>query len=204
MGACSIENVVNCPKEFLNSKTIHSWSERTDSYSGDWNTCSNLKRVVKVFDKCTETNLKKWNTEKKYLKMYEDALDNTPKWSCMAFDLGVVSYEVWTAKKTKSPSKSKPTYKVMFNVYGYDKDDHKVKLASKETQTEADKYASRYTVENGTMAFWVKERVLVSGKEETASFDVVKKSYKSKPKTVKSGSVLREIHKYRVIGIAAM
>lgn len=203
MGACSIERTVTCPKDFFNSSLIASWSNSDDCYSGDWNTCSSLRKVVKVFDKCTETNLKKWQTQSQYQKMYNDALDELPKRYCMAFDLGVVGYEVWSTKKTKLSSAKKPIYKTKFAIYKYDNNGSAKEIATKETQAEADKYVSKYILEKDTGAFWVKEKVLVSGKEESARFSVVKKTYKTKPKTLKVGTVLHEIHKYHVIGIAA-
>lgn len=202
MGACSIENTVVCSRDFLTDSRINSWSHSDDSYSGDWNTCCNLRKVVKVFDKCTDANLKKWNTQKKYIKMYEDALDDLPKRECMAFDLGVVRYEVWSVKKQKNTAK-KPTYKTLYAIYKYDRSGREIEMTSKETQSEADKYVSKFVLENDTSAFWRKTKVLVSGKEENADFFTVKKVYKSKPKTVKSGTILREIHKYHVIGMAA-
>ena len=102
MGACGISKCVDLAKEFMTSSEIRSWSHSDDSYSGDWNTCASIRKVHKVFDKCTESNYKKFNTQKKYQKMVEDRFDAMSKWSSEVFDLGVVGYEIWSVKKEKA------------------------------------------------------------------------------------------------------
>ena len=203
MGARIITKMVKLPKGFLNSNEIDSWSDSNDSYSGDWNTCSNLRKIHKVFDKCTETNLKNFMRQKKYAEMIDNVCDNVAKWSCEAMDLGIVGYEVWSVKKTKRSSNNKPVYQTMFSVYTEDNNGHTKTLSTEKTQELADKKAKNYVLENKGFAWWEKSKVLVSGSEEKAEFSIVSKNVKSMPKSVKNGTVVREIHKYYVIGVAA-
>lgn len=203
MGACGISRTVNLPREFLTSSEIRSWSHSDDSYSGDWNTCSSLYKVHKVFDKCTDSNLKKFNSMKKYQKMVEDTFDRVGKRSCEALDLGVLHYEVWSVKKTKATNVKKPIYKTQFVVCAYDGDMRKKEIGVETTQALADKKAQKYTLERGYDAWWERTKVLVSGSEDKAKFSLVVKKSKSKPKTVKNGAIVREVHKYLVIGCAA-
>ena len=139
MGACGISKCVNLPREFLTSSEIRSWSHSDDSYSGDWNTCASLYKIHKVFEKCTESNLKKFKTMKKYQKMVEDTFDKVDKRSCEALDLGVVYYETWTVKKSKATNAKKPIYKTQFVVYGYDGNMNKREIGVETTQALADK-----------------------------------------------------------------
>lgn len=203
MGACGISKCVNLPREFLTSSEIRSWSHSDDSYSGDWNTCASLYKIHKVFEKCTESNLKKFKTMKKYQKMVEDTFDKVGKRSCEALDLGVVYYETWTVKKSKATNAKKPIYKTQFVVYGYDGNMNKREISVETTQTLADKKAQKYTLERGYDAWWEKTKVLVSGSEDRARFSLSVKKTKSKPKTVRNGAIVREVHKYYVLGMAA-
>lgn len=203
MGACGISKCVSLAKEFMTSSEIRSWSHSDDSYSGDWNTCASIRKVHKVFDKFTESNLKKFKTMKKYQKMVDDRFDAMSKWSSEVFDLGVVGYETWSVKKAKATNVKKPIYQTRFVIYGYDNDMRKKELGVENTQTLADKKAKKYTIDSGNDAWWEKTKVLVSGSEDKAKFSLVIKKSKSKPKTVKSDTVVREIHKYYVIGMAA-
>lgn len=203
MGACSISRCVELAKEFMTSSEINSWSRSDDSYSGDWNTCASIRKTHKVFDKCTDTNLKKFKTMKKYQKMVDDRLGSMSKWSSEVFDLGVVGYETWSVKKVKATNVKKPVYQTRFVIYGYDGNMRKKELGVENTQALADKKAQKYTIDSGNDAWWEKTKVLVSGSEDKAKFSLVIKKSKTKPKTVKSGSVVREIHKYYVIGMAA-
>lgn len=203
MGACGISRCVSLAKEFMTSSEIRSWSHSDDSYSGDWNTCASIYKTHKVFDKCTESNYKKFQTMKKYQKMVDDRFDAMSKRSSEVFDLGVVGYETWSVKKAKATNVKKPIYQTRFVIYGYDNDMRKKEIGVESTQTLADNKAKKYTIESGNDAWWEKTKVLVSGSEDRAKFTLVIKKSKSKPKTVKSGSVVREIHKYYVIGMAA-
>lgn len=203
MGACGISKCVDLAKEFMTSSEIRSWSHSDDSYSGDWNTCASIRKVHKVFDKCTETNYKKFNTQKKYQKMVDDRFDAMSKWSSEVFDLGVVGYEIWSVKKEKAANVKKPIYQTRFVICGYDNNMREKKLGVESTQALADKKAQKYTIESGNIAWWEKTKVLVSGSEDRARFSLVVKKSKSKPKNVKNVSVVREIHKYFVIGMAA-
>lgn len=203
MGACGISRCVSLAKEFMTSSEINSWSRSDDSYSGDWNTCASIRKTHKVFDKCTDTNLKKFKTMKKYQKMVEDRFGSMSKWSSEVFDLGVVGYETWSVKKVKATNVKKPVYQTRFVIYGYDGNMCKKELGVENTQALADKKAQKYTINSGNDAWWEKTKVLVSGSEDKAKFSLVIKKSKTKPKTVKSGSVVREIHKYYVIGMAA-
>ena len=203
MGACGITRCVKLAKEFMTSSEIRSWSHSDDSYSGDWNTCASIHKTHKVFDKCTESNYKKFFSMKKYQKMVDDRFDAIGKWTSEVFDLGVSGYETWSVKKAKATNVKKPIYQTRFVIYGYDDDMRKKELGTETTQALADKKAKKYTIESGNTAWWEKTKVLVSGSEDTAKFTLVVKKSKSKPKTVKSGSVVREIHTYFVIGMAA-
>ena len=169
------------------------------AYSGDWNTVS-FGKVKKVLDKYSETKAKAW------LKKNGDTLwDSIAKRDSITFDFGVVNYEVWTVKKSCPKNKKTPKYETKFVVYhkGGNYGETEVVDATTKTATEANTKASSLALKSDTVYHVKKTRVLISGTEETATFEIVKKIYKSKPKSVKKGSVLKEVHLYKILGIAA-
>ena len=191
MGGTTICASVKTFKERMTSSLIASWSHSDASYSGDWNTCSSIGRVVKVADKYGKA------AEAAFAKRYDD--DPISKFSSWVYDLGVTGYEVWTAKPEKV-NKSAPKYKTAFNIYG----EMGQYLGDAPTLPEAKKKAAELTLKTGNSYISIKkEKKITSGTETVSAFKLVKKEYKSKPKSVKAGSVLREIHYYRVVGFAS-
>lgn len=191
MGNISIGTSVSTWPENMTSSLIHSWASRQDSYSGDWNTCSSINRRIKVADKYTES------AKKKAYKLIEE--EDLPNRSCNVYDLGVDHYEVWSVVSEKV-TKVKPSYKEMFVLYGHDGE-----FATAETLTEAKTKATKAILTGKETYYQIsikKKKVLVGGTESVALLKPMVKTYKSKPKSVKAGAVLREIHRYYVSGMA--
>lgn len=82
MGGVGISNVCTMYPEGMTSSLIYSWSESEASYSGDWNTCSSIRKRIKVFDKYSEANKKKFWTMSKYEKLRDQ---NVEKWGVYCF-----------------------------------------------------------------------------------------------------------------------
>lgn len=168
-------------------------------YSGDWNTIS-FGKIKKVLDKYSESKVKSYfNGDGK--KLWNDI----HKYDSITLDLGVTGYEVWSIKKLLPNDKKPPKYEQKFVVYhmGGEWGREEVMDATYKSATEANTKAMELTMEKDRPHHVKKARILVGGTEETASFTLDKKVYKSKPKSVKKGSVLKEIHKYHIMGMAA-
>lgn len=196
MGAEFISTSVKTYRENMTSSLINSWSSRHDSYSGDWNTCSDIGKTIKYADKFSESVKKRFFSD----KHWKEIEDKTNKWESTVWDLGVVGYEVWSVKKVTPKNKVSPQYKTMFVVtddYGRSTIKHFDKV------TDANIFAKRYTLEKGKVCSVLKTHVLVKGNEKTADFELVKKTYKSKPKNIKADCKLREIHYYYVSAFAS-
>ena len=208
MGACGISKTV----ETTDIKKV--WSELHErasdrfigedycddaAYSGDWNTVS-LGKIKKILDKYSESKAKA------YLKKNGDKIwDSLYKRDSITLDLGVTGYEVWSVKKFFQRTKKTPKYEQKFVVYhlGGNWGREEIVDATCKTATEANTKAMKLTMDNDKYYHVKKARVLVSGTEETATFKLEKKTYKSKPKNVKKGSVLKEVHKYHIMGMAS-
>lgn len=108
------------------------------------------------------------------------------------FDLGVEYYEVWSFKK-EPVKKEKPVYEWKYTVNDRAFND----------KASAEKHAQQMVLKGQGIASVKKERIKVKGTEIESAFRLVKKTYKSKPKSVKAGSVLREFHRYYVEAIAS-
>lgn len=191
MGACFISHSTITFKENMTGRLIQSWSQRSDMYSGDWNTIHGISERIKIFDKFTETNLKKFQTQRKYEKLIDD---KTEKWSATIFDLGVHHYEVWTPKKVAIPSKEKPVYTTKYVCADGFSDKNK---------TVAENHAKELILQGYTSSSVKKQQVLVKGSETTTKFELRKRESKSVPKNVKPGSIIREYHYYVVTAFAA-
>lgn len=192
MGACFKSGSILAVKDSLNGREINSWSNRTDSYSGDWNTCSTVRERIKVFDKFTETNKKKFFSQKKYEKMIKD---HTGKWESTVWDLGIHHYEVWSYKRVPITSKEKPVYKTRY-----------VTVDGEEftTQNAADEHARKLILTGNYRTSSVRKTTsLVKGNEVKVKYELVSRTYKSKPKSVKANAVCKEIHYYYVTAYAA-
>lgn len=197
MGGCSISQSVVTYRENMTSGLIGSWSERQDSYSGDWNTCNRIGKRIKVADKYTE------KVRAKFLKDQDRIESNTNKWESTVWDLGVVGYEVWTAKKVAPKVRATPVYETKYAVIMFDYVNSAERvLYSSKTLKEAHEKAVKYTLEGNDVRV-CKMKILVKGNELVNEYRLERKSYKSKPKSVKPGSVLREMHKYYVTAIAS-
>lgn len=208
MGACGISISFTASDWKKTFNEIHKEAEERytgrycedAAYSGDWNTVSISGSVIKVSDKYSESKTKSWLN-----KNMDKLWDSIPKRSGRVIDCGITGYEVWSVKKVTPKDKKTPKYETKFVVfhmggtYGHEE----IVDATCKTATEANTKAMKLTMENDRYYHVKKTRVLISGNEETATFQLVKKSYKSKPKSVKAGSTLKELHKYYVVGIAA-
>ena len=167
------------------------------AYSGDWNTVS-LGKIKKVLDKYSPTKAKAWCK-----KNLDKTWDDIYKRDSITLDFGVVGYEVWTVKKSCPKDKKAPKYETKFVIYHRNDMGRIVEDGSEKTATLANSKAMKLTMDTGGYYYVKKTRVLVSGNEDTATFSIVKKSYKSKPKSVKKGGVLKEVHHYEILGVAA-
>lgn len=207
MGACGISKTVETTDikkvwEELHNNASSRWTgDYCDdaAYSGDWNTVS-LGKIKKVLDKYSESKAKS------YLKKNGEKLwDDLYKRDSITLDLGVTGYEVWSVKKVLPKDKKTPKYEQKFVVYhlGGNWGNEEIVDATCKTATEANDKAMKLTMENDKYYHVKKARILISGTEETAAFKIEKKVYKSKPKNVKKGSVLKEVHKYHIMGMAS-
>ena len=192
MGACFISRSVLAVKDSINGREINSWSHSTDSYSGDWNTCDLVRERIKIFDKFTETNKKKFFSQKKYEKMIDA---HTGKRESTVWDLGIHHYEVWSYKKVPITSKEKPVYKTCYVTSDYEEFP---------TQKAADEHARELILSGKYRTASVRKTTsLVKGNEIQAKYELVSRTYKSKPKSVKANAVCKEIHYYYVSAFAA-
>ena len=185
MGACGICKSVITTRSNMTSSLINSWSYSTSSYSGVWNTCYHISRFVKVADKYTDAK------KKSFLKK-DCSYDNVEKGRSVVYDLGAHHYELWTTKKVVKKSKVAPKYEYRYIV----------RDKAYTTLTEANKNASLIALTNGESVSVKKQKVLVKGSEDYTNFEIVKKEYKTKPKHIKAGGVLKEGHYYIVVGMA--
>lgn len=192
MGACFKLGSILAVKDSIDGNRIRSWSDSTDSYSGDWNTCDCVRERIKVFDKFTETNKKKFLSQKKYKNMIDA---HTGKRQSTVWDLGVHHYEVWSYKRVPITSKEKPVYKTRFVTA----DDQEFP-----TQKAADEHARKLILTGEYHTSSVRKTTsLVKGNEVKVKYEFVSKTYKSKPKSIKANAVCKEIHYYCVTAFAA-
>lgn len=191
MGAISISRTVEAVKDSITSGVIHGWSERSDCYSGDWNTCSRVAKRITLAEKAG-----KWTMalEKKVNKIVEE----TRKGDSVVIDLGIVGYDVVTMKKfvKKATAKFEKRYVVY---YSGDVDEKAIK--SFKTQKEAFDFTEKYSLEKA-LSYSVKvDMVKVSGTSDVKKFEVTRTRKTRKP----TGKTVRflEVHKYLVVGWAS-
>ena len=203
MGAISFVEAINASsaREGFNKLVKEAiYSHGNDSYNGSISTCS-LGRITKLADKYTKS------VEKKAWKKIE-AEDNGVKWEARCLDLGIVGYEIISAKKiapkTQEKAKFVTKFVVCHNAYPGVSD---VKYFN--TKTEADNYAMEMSLKGSGESgeyFVVKKPVNIekSGSEVVSEFEVTKVRKTSKPKTTsKANQKVVEIHKYIYYGWAA-
>lgn len=195
MGNPNIFTTVSTWPSNMTSSLIHSWARSDDSYSGDWNTCSTISRKIKVADRYTES------AKKKAYKMMENEV--LPMRSCNVYDMGIDHYEVWSVVPEKV-QKVKPKYKEMYVLCTGNTD-----IETADTLPEAKEKAAKiilerrnYHIGDYSSIFIKKKKVLIGGTESVAACKLNIKTYKSKPKSIKAGSILREIHQYAISGMA--
>lgn len=169
-----------------------------DSYNGTISTCS-MGHVTRFSDVCTPA------VEKKAYKYIKDH-DNGSKWVASVLDLGVVGYEQILVKKATPTHKTPARYQQRFVVYQlgdeYNKEKYVKDFGSK---TDADTFAMKKAMENQDNEYVVRKRpIIVNGGSDTVTiFNIEKKMLKTRPKSVKAGTVIKEKHKYVFYGWAS-
>ena len=168
-----------------------------DSYNGTISTCS-LGRVTKYSDVCTPA------VEKKAYK-YIQGLDYGSKWVASVLDLGVVGYDLLAVKKESPKNGSPARYQQKYVVYKRSGFDDEKYAEAFDKKPDADTYATKKTLENPDVRYCVKKQPVIvnKGTDLVSDFRLEKKRLKSRPKSVKKGAVLKEVHKYVFYGWAA-
>lgn len=168
-----------------------------DSYNGTISTCS-LGRMKKVADKYTKS------VDDKAHKIIEDE-DYGEKWEARVLDLGVVRYELYSAKKVTHKAKRVAEYRQRFVVLNIDPFGKDKVVSHFATKKEADDEALRLIAKYPKNDYAVAKRSINinNGDDIVTDFKTEKKIRASKPKSVPKGSILREVHKYVFYGWAA-
>jgi hypothetical protein len=169
-----------------------------DSYNGTISTCG-MGRVTKFSDVCTPA------VEKKAYKYIKDH-DNGSKWVASVLDLGVVGYEQILVKKVSPTHKNPAKYQQRFVVYRMEDEYNREKYVKDfGTKSEADTFAMKKTMENPDTEYVVRKKPIIvnSGSDTVTLFKIEKKTLKTRPKSVKTGAILKEKHKYVFYGWAS-
>lgn len=167
-----------------------------DSYNGTISTCT-LGRMTVLADKYSDTVLKRARK-----KVNDD--ENGDKRVATVLDLGVVGYDIVTAKKVPVKAKEKAEYRTKFVVLKEAYDSSKV-IATKETKTEADEYAISQALKEPNFDYRVAKRPVKinKGSEYLTDIEISVKRVKTKPKKAPKNAVVSEAHKYLFYGWAA-
>lgn len=168
-----------------------------DSYNGTISTCS-LGRMKKVADKYTKS------VDGKAHKIIEDE-DYGVKWEARVLDLGVVRYELYSAKKVAHKAKKVAEYRQRFVILNLDSCGREKMVSHFATKKEADDEALRLIAQYPKNDYVVAKRSINvnRGDDVVTEFKTETKVRASKPKTIPKGSILREVHKYIFYGWAA-
>ena len=171
-----------------------------DSYNGTISTCS-LGYVKKMSSsgKYTKSILKK---AMKYME--ED--DYGSKWRATCLDLGIVGYDVITAKKTTKNPKTKAEYRQKYVVFSYDGffRENETSAGYRDSKKEADALAMKLALKNNLDYYVAKRPVNVNRGEDVVSeitYTTVRKN--TKPKSSKDNTIVKPVHKYLFYGWAA-
>ena len=161
-----------------------------DPYSGTFSTCS-LVRVHKIADKFSEKNVKVG--EKMLYGLLEKG--DIYKRTAHGADLGVDHYEIIRPKFKKIAG----TPKVMFCVE-CDRDTYPKRFT---TMKDAQAYALKMSVSQNMEYYVTKRYCYLNGNEKIGVAEPDVRICKSKPKKIPKNAVLREVHKYYFVGLAA-
>ena len=166
-----------------------------DSYNGTISTCS-LGRVVWVADKYSS------KAEKKASEIIkEDGYGDKRIAKCL--DLGVVEYHIITAVKTQFKAQKKAEYRQKFCVLETDDDWKMHQVSYFDTKKEAEDDAVKRCMNTGFSYEVVKKPVNIGGSNIISDIEPKIRATKTKPKSVKAGAVLKEVHAYIFYGWAA-
>lgn len=189
MGADFISNTVEAPKDSITSSVISSWSQRRDSYSGDWNTCSSIGKRIKFQDKYYGV-LKP--TDRKRLDKLVD--EETRKWVSTVIDMGIVGYDIIRVKKAAKKSTAKFERKYVV------KNENSSNIKDFKTAKDAKLFAEKESIKTG-LSHWISIEYVKSGSSVVCECVVTKKRVTRKP--TRSNVHFQEIHKYYVTAFAS-
>lgn len=189
MGGCFIKQVVDAPKDSITSAVINSWSERHDSYSGDWNTCSSVGKRIKFQDKYY--GVLKAADRKRFDKIIDEEVK---KWTSTVIDMGIVGYDIIKVKKAakKSTAKFERKYVVKNETSNNVKDFKSAK--------DAKVFAEAESIKTG-LSHWISIEYVKSGSSVVCECVVTKKRVTRK--LTRANVHFQEIHKYVVAAIAS-
>lgn len=196
MGACSFYHEMDgtsageCFDELV-EQAHHDYGY--DSYNGTISTCC-LGRVVRIADTYSKS------AEQKARKYIED--DNWGrKWEATCLDVGVFGYEVVSVKKQVLKPLKPAKYETKYVVLKNDADI----ITSSYKKTEADEKAMQLSLQDPHAVYSVSKRPvnINRGDDRVSAFEVAKSIKKSRPKSVKKNTVVRELHRYVYYGFAA-
>lgn len=189
MGADLISKAVEAPKDSITRSVIDSWSERRDSYSGDWNTCSSVGKRIKFQDKYYGPL--KVADRKRLDKLVEE---ETNKWESTVIDMGIVGYDIIRVKKAAKKSTAKFERKYVV------KNENSSNVKDFKSAKDAKLFAEKESIKTG-LSHWISIEYVKSGSSVVCECVVTKKRVTRKP--TRANVHFQEIHKYYVTAFAA-
>lgn len=203
MGATNFYHIIDAysPREGFNALVDQAIYEHgADGYNGTISTCSlgcSVKKMTSSSGKYTKSVLKK------AMKYMEDE-DYGRKWEATCLDLGIVAYDVITAKKTNAKPKEKAEYRQKYVVLHSDFEFGEVSVGYRDTKKEADDLAMELAVKNNADYYVAKRPVKINrGDDIVTKIEFVGTRKKTVPKSVSSNAVVKPLHRYLFYGWAA-
>ena len=202
MGACNFRHVIDAYSaregfDRLVSEAIYDYGN--DGYNGTISTCElGFVKNMSASGKYTEAVM---NKAEEYI-----VNDNYgEKWVATCLDLGIVAYDIFTAKKKTPEIREKAEYRQKFAVFCYDDNGiGEISEGYRDTKKEADELALKLTLQNGRDYFVAKRPVKINRGDDTVTqttYTVKRK--KTEPKSCPKNSVVKPVHKYIFYGMAA-
>lgn len=201
MGACNFSHVIDAYSAregfgMLVSEAVYECGN--DGYNGTISTCS----LGAVRDLSSSGNYTKAVMKKAEQYIKDD--DYGSKWTATCLDLGIIGYDVITAKKTQEKPKTKAEYRQKYVVLSSALDSGTNISLYRDTKKEADDLAMQLAVKNNRSYYVAKRPVNVNrGDDLVTSISYTTTRKKTKPKTCPANSVIKPVHKYMYYGWAA-
>ncbi len=179
MGACSFTHLVKGETAQSAHKEVaekEAYDRGHSPYSGTIASTSLIGRIFKKYDKPNKKN------RDEAFELAEERLGNIGKWECEAIELGVVEYWILTAHMKKNFSKQSPKYEIRFVITpAFTTHPNSSNIIYAKTKKEAETKAFSLVLKNNTPYDIIKEKILVSGQEDSYQASVKRKTFKTKP-----------------------